>query len=81
MDVIYANELGKETVLTFRREGPAGWHGHSGRIDEALIAAAARDVAVAFVCGWNAFVETATDLLLATGLEARQIRTERFGPT
>ncbi len=37
-DVIYADELGDETVLTYTREPPAGWSGHSGRIDAALLA-------------------------------------------
>ena len=80
-DVIFSSELGEETVLAYTRDSPKGWNGHSGRITEALIAGAARDAAVAFVCGSNAFVESATDLLLAAGLGARQIRTERFGPT
>jgi ferredoxin-NADP reductase len=30
-EVIYADELGHETVLTFTREPPAGWSGHTGR--------------------------------------------------
>src|SRR3954447_21527121 len=30
-DVIYADELGDETVLTFTREQPDGWAGHTGR--------------------------------------------------
>ena len=80
-DVIYSSELGEETVLAYTRESPVGWNGHSGRINQELISAAVQDATVAFVCGSNAFVETATDLLLATGLDARRIRTERFGPT
>ena len=27
-DVIYADELGDDAVLTFTREPPAGWSGH-----------------------------------------------------
>ena len=80
-DLIYADELGEETLLTFTRKPPEGWSGHSGRIDAALIAEAAEDAAIAFVCGTNGFVETATGLLLEVGLNAQQIRTERFGPT
>ena len=80
-DVIYADELGEETLLTFTRKPPEGWSGHSGRIDAALIGEAAEDAAIVFVCGTNGFVETATGLLLEVGLEAQQIRTERFGPT
>ena len=32
-DVIYAGELGDDTLLTFTREPPEGWSGHTGHID------------------------------------------------
>jgi len=80
-EVIYADELGDDALLTFTREPPDGWSGHTGRIDAELIAAAEHDPAVAFVCGSHGFVEAASGLLLDAGLDAGQIRTERFGPT
>ncbi len=82
-DVIYANELGDDALLTFTREPPAGWTGHTGRIDAGLIAAADTDqmMATAFVCGSNGFVESASRLLLDAGVNVGRIRTERFGPT
>jgi ferredoxin-NADP reductase len=80
-DVIYADELGDDAVLTFTRESPAGWTGHSGRIDASLLADAPLDSGTAFICGSNGFVEAATGLLLASGVDSRRIRTERFGPT
>jgi ferredoxin-NADP reductase len=40
-DVIYAGELAEDAVLTFTRDAPQGWPGHSGRIDESLIASSA----------------------------------------
>jgi ferredoxin-NADP reductase len=80
-DVIYADELGDEALLTFTREPPAGWSGPSGRIYSELIAAAGLEPRIAFVCGSNGSVETASSLLLEAGLDAQQIRTERFGPT
>jgi ferredoxin-NADP reductase len=80
-DVIYADELGDEATLTYTREPPDGWTGHTGRIDEPMIEAAGLDQATAFTCGSNGFVETASQLLLASGVDARRIRTERFGPT
>jgi ferredoxin-NADP reductase len=43
--------------------------------------AAAGAPGIAFVCGSNGFVESASDLLLEAGYEPRRIRTERFGPT
>jgi ferredoxin-NADP reductase len=80
-ELIYAQELGGDAVLTFTRQAPQGWDGHRGRVDAALIASAADASATAFVCGSNGFVETATALLLDAGLAAGQVRTERFGPT
>ena len=82
-DVIFERELGEDALLTYTREPPAGWEGHRGRLEEALVAEAARSLAsgLAFVCGSNGFVEAATGLLLASGFEPRRVRTERFGPT
>ena len=82
-DVIYADELGEDAVLTFTRAAPEGWDGHRGRIDEALIAQSATSLTsgIAFVCGSNGFVESATELLLQSGFEPQRVRTERFGPT
>jgi ferredoxin-NADP reductase len=80
-DVIYAGELGDDTLLTFTREPPAGWSGHTGHIDAPLIAAAGLHSGTAFVCGSDAFVETATRLILEAGFEPGQVRTERFGPS
>ena len=77
-DVIYAAELGDDAELTFTREPPAGWGGHTGRIDAPMLAGAS---GTAFVCGSNGFVETASSLLLETGFDPGRVRTERFGPT
>jgi ferredoxin-NADP reductase len=82
-EVIYAGELGDETTLTYTRSAPPGWPGHTGRIDAELVSSAAsgyRD-GVAFVCGSNGFVETASELLLDAGFPPQQVRTERFGPS
>jgi ferredoxin-NADP reductase len=76
-DVIYADELGDETTLTFTREPPEGWAGHTGRIDASLIPPPSQ----AFACGTNGFVEAATGLLLEAGYSPEAIRTERFGPS
>jgi ferredoxin-NADP reductase len=86
-DVIYADELGEDTELTYTRQPPEAWDGHVGHIDAPMIdGALARAglmprMGLAFVCGSDGFVETASDLLLDAGLEPGQIRTERFGPT
>jgi ferredoxin-NADP reductase len=80
-DVIYADELGDDALLTFTREAPDGWGGHTGRIDAGLVAGVADTSGVAFICGSNGFVEAASSLALAAGYDPRNVRTERFGPT
>jgi ferredoxin-NADP reductase len=82
-DVIYADELDDDAVLTFTRQAPDGWQGHRGRVDAELIgqSASSFESGISFVCGSNGFVESATSLLLDAGFEPRYVRTERFGPT
>jgi ferredoxin-NADP reductase len=81
-DVIYEDELGDETELTFTREPPQGWAGHTGHIDPGLIDGGfAAAGGLVFACGSNGFVEAASRLALDAGFEPRAIRTERFGPT
>ncbi len=80
-DVIYADELGDDAVLTFTREPPDGWDGHTGRIDATLLAAAGSGFQTAYVCGSHGFVEAASAVLLDAGVDRRWLRTERFGPT
>ena len=80
-DVIFADELGDETVLTYTRSAPDGWTGHSGRIDASLIAPAWSPESTVFICGSNGFVESASELAMEAGSDPARILTERFGPT
>jgi len=80
-DVLFADELGDDAILTFTREPPVGWTGHTGRLDAGLIGEAAAGAMTAYICGSNGFVETASQLLLDAGIKPEWIRTERFGPT
>jgi ferredoxin-NADP reductase len=80
-DVIYADELGHDAVLTYTRSAPPGWTGHTGRIDAALVAEAAPEGATTFICGSNPFVEAASRLALEAGVEPSHVLTERFGPS
>ncbi|MBA3262388.1 MAG: molybdopterin-dependent oxidoreductase [Thermoleophilaceae bacterium] len=80
-DVIYEGELGDDARVTFTREPPAGWSGHTGRIDASLVAEPDFAAGTAFVCGSNGFVESASRLLLENGFQPERVRTERFGPT
>jgi ferredoxin-NADP reductase len=81
-DVIFADELGDDAVITYTREPPEGWTGHTGRIDAEMLADGSLTAgATAFICGSNGFVESASRLALEAGVEPERIRTERFGPT
>jgi ferredoxin-NADP reductase len=80
-EVIYADELDGDVLVTFTREAPEGWSGHTGRIDAGLIAAAAARSRAVFICGSNGFVEAASALALEAGADPGAILTERFGPT
>jgi ferredoxin-NADP reductase len=87
-EVIFADELGEDVVVTLTREAPVAaaaatqrFRVRRGRIDAALVAGEAFSSGLAFVCGSNPFVEAATGLLLEAGYAPARIRTERFGPT
>ncbi len=90
-DAIFRDELlglagdGRLDVsIALTRAWPAGWRGHRGRIDRALVDAVAwppEERPRTYVCGPTAFVEAAAELLVASGHAAGSIRTERFGAT
>jgi ferredoxin-NADP reductase len=82
-EIIYADELGHDAMITLTRVLPENWKGRRGRVDGELIAQADQMFAAgyAFVCGSNGFVESTTSLLLQAGYRAERIRTERFGPS
>jgi ferredoxin-NADP reductase len=46
-----------------------------------MVAGAAPESAIAFICGSNGFVEAAGQLAMQAGIEPSRILTERFGPT
>jgi ferredoxin-NADP reductase len=80
-DLIYADELDGDVTVALTREAPAGWSGHTGRIDAGLIEPPAMRARIVFICGSNGFVEAASKLALGVGVERQMIRTERFSPT
>ena len=90
-DAIYRDELLElagyvelDVHVALTRAWPAGWSGHRGRIDRALLDAAAwppRELPRVYVCGPTGFVEAAAKLLVASGHRPASIKTERFGPT
>src|SRR5215216_2842654 len=91
-DIIYYNELeklraaegGPQVFHTLTRAQPPGWKGSTRRIDQDMLKEVAgplgRSVQV-YICGPTLLVESAANALVKIGLNANQIRTERFGPT
>jgi ferredoxin-NADP reductase len=92
-DLIFGDELralrarrdGFHFMPTLTRETTPPPGVRVGRIDAALLADALERLSgppkTVFVCGANAFVETAADALLGLGLPPATIRTERYGGT
>jgi ferredoxin-NADP reductase len=90
-DAIYREELlglaayeELDVRIALTRAWPPGWSGHRGRIDRALVDAAAwppQERPRIYVCGPTAFVEAAAELLVESGHRPDSIKTERFGPT
>jgi ferredoxin-NADP reductase len=91
-DRIYADELAGlankgdelELLYPYTRTAPDGWSGFTGRVNTDLLKQVAFPTntnQVAYVCGPTSFVEVVASSLLATGLEAEAVRTERFGPS
>jgi ferredoxin-NADP reductase len=86
-DVIYRDELGQHddgvrVSYTLTRSQPAGWAGHTGRINQALleqVAWPAEANPLAYICGPTSFVETAAAALVGLGYPAERVKTERFG--
>ena len=90
-DIIFDDELhamhtrrdGFHFVPTLTREANPAPGQRIGRINTSLLADTLALLQstpkLVFVCGANAFVETATDALLALGVSPSTIRTERYG--
>ena len=90
-DLLYGAELqalaarndGFRYLPTLTREPNLPTGIRAGRIDGSLLAGALQGLpaapAIVFVCGANAFVETAAQALLGLGIPAAAIRTERYG--
>jgi ferredoxin-NADP reductase len=75
----YADELGVAGALVaLSREVSAAGRA-AGRLTAAELQPLVDPAATYFVCGSAAFAAGASDLLLAVGVEAAQVRVERFG--
>jgi ferredoxin-NADP reductase len=88
-ELIYQEELFRlatsdemDICLALTRHQPPGWQGYARRIDRDMLRETGWDPAdrpSIYICGPTPFVETAANLLLASGHDAAAIRTERFG--
>lgn len=73
-----------DVTLTFTEQAPAGWGGYTRRIDAPMVKevlAGYEQTPKTYVCGPTPFVEAASNLLVAAGIDPATIKTERFGPT
>src|SRR5581483_6248052 len=90
-DLIFRDELlrrasadkGFALFATVTREAPNMPPLRHGRVDQMLVREALQSLGGiprrTYVCGSNAFVDTASELLLAMGVPFASIRTERYG--
>ncbi|MFJ4820203.1 ferredoxin reductase [Streptomyces sp. NPDC088801] len=80
-ELVYAQELGAETIPVFTRSAPEGVA--VGRMAAAHVAPLLAEQPSggweAYVCGSNAFAEHASRLLVTAGQPVDRIRIERFG--
>jgi ferredoxin-NADP reductase len=80
-DLYYAPEMiGPEVTVVHTRVAPGGDPRPAGRLTAADIGPVAPGTTV-YLCGSGGFVEHASTLLLAAGVDAADIRVERFGPS
>jgi len=81
-DLYYADELpGPEVTVAHSRVAPPGATRPAGRLTAEDLAPLIRPDATAYVCGSTGFADAASTLLVELGVDAGQIRVERFGAT
>jgi ferredoxin-NADP reductase len=91
-EIFYRDELQRmaagdadlRITQTLTREQPAGWTGHTGRIDRDLLASVEwgpQERPLIYICGPTSLVEAMALLLQAQGHAPEWLKTERFGPT
>ena len=84
LERIAAGHADLDVDVVYTRAGPPDWAGRVGRLDARQLRELAGQHAAdtqCFVCGPTGFVESVARLLIGQGIEAQQIRTERFGPS
>ncbi len=80
-DLYYAAEMaGREVTVAHTRVAPEGDPRPAGRLTTDDLGPVAAGTTV-YLCGSGGFVEHASTLLLEAGVDAADIRVERFGPS
>jgi len=91
-DIIYYDKLenllkekdGLKIYYTLTRTQPAAWKGYSRRIDRKMLNEVIQPLNrpfQVFICGPTLLVESAAEEMVGLGIPAKNIRTERFGPS
>ncbi len=81
-DLYYEPELqGPAVTVIYTRQAPVGYARAVAHIALGDVAPVSVPGATAYVCGSSPFADAATDLLMASGVDAPHIRVERFGPS
>lgn len=86
-ETLFAEELDEivkqndniEIIYTYTRRAPAGWGGHQGRVDHAMLNQLGfRKGDIFFLCGPNEFVDMAAESLDRIGIPVSQLRYEKW---
>jgi ferredoxin-NADP reductase len=81
-DLIYGSELASDDVtVVYTRQQPAGATRTVGRLTVDDLSPLVRGDATSYICGSSGFADTASERLVAAGVDSNTIRIERFGPT
>ena len=81
-DLIYAQEMrGEDVTVIYTREAPSITARPTGRINLCDITRVAHHDTTVFICGSTPFTEAASAVIIDAGIDATQVRIERFGPT
>ena len=79
-----AEPNGPRVIHTLTRSHPQGWPGFTRRIDHMMLDEILAETEIpqrVFICGPTAFVESVATGIVANGIDAERVRTERFGPS
>jgi len=83
-ELLRSPELASHITVTVTDEHPTGWHGKTGRIDQAMLQELLANFPpnpICYLCGATPFVEAMAAILISLGIPTENIKAERFGAT